>query len=65
MNVICHSVIVDGWWLYLEVVGHFNSTCCNRTCLNFLYSEVVGTQRHKVCEGHKWCEGYKDRTQRV
>ena len=27
-----------GWW------GHLNTTYCNQTCLNFLHSEVVGTQ---------------------
>ena len=27
------------WW------GHLDTTCCNQTCLNFLHSEVVGTQK--------------------
>ena len=45
-NAICHSVDVDRvggstwrWW------GHLKTTFCNQTCLNFLYSELVGTQK--------------------
>ena len=43
-----HKGWVQRWWFYM-MMGHLNTTCCNRTHFNFLHSVVGIHKPNSVC----------------